>query len=207
MSNGTNMVNFKNGAFLPGQPVQPVVLEFPDWIDVLTCKVTGKNRQKRGNGYYAFAMDTTFLGNLFYMLTVPFTPCVITYLPVYYPNEEEKSNASLYADNVRKVMSENSRLGTVEAGRLDSKLVGHVLSNWKQVPTDVTDELLGAGELEMEFGPKLVNFEKVKMILDEFLEGSDDHGGIKWTEACLNGEILGFKAYLRKRLIEGVAPN
>lgn len=118
-------------------------------------------------------------------------------------------------------MSDNSRLGTVEAGRLDSKVVDHVFRNWKQVPTDVTDELLGAGELEMEFGSKLINFEKVVVILDEFLENSKtvgahghrdksfplDQGGIRWIEACLNGQILDFKSYLRKRLIEGVVPD
>ena len=166
------MVNFKNGAFLPGQPVQPVVLEFPDWIDYLTCNVTRKNRTQRGNGYYAFAMDTTFLKNMFYMLTVPFTPCVINYLPVYYPNNEEKSDASLFASNVRQLMSEHSRVGTVEAGRLDSKIVDHVYKNWKELPIDVTDKLMGAGDLRTELGDEfaeMMNSDRVIEILDEFL--------------------------------------
>ena len=33
-------------------------------------------------------------------------PAEFTFLPVYYPSEEEKANAELYAENVRALMAE-----------------------------------------------------------------------------------------------------
>lgn len=36
VDNGKSLSYFNKGPFMPGVPVQPVVIEFPEWIDVLT---------------------------------------------------------------------------------------------------------------------------------------------------------------------------
>jgi len=83
------LLQFKAGAFMSGQPVQPVVVSYPYCnLDVTwSCDVAlGK-----------------MIGRLFFQVWNCMT---VHYLPVYIPDEAEKEDAQLYADNVRKVMAQ-----------------------------------------------------------------------------------------------------
>ncbi|XP_008561749.1 PREDICTED: lysophosphatidylcholine acyltransferase 1-like, partial [Galeopterus variegatus] len=80
-TNRTCLITFKPGAFIPGVPVQPVVLRYPNKLDTITWTWQGPG-----------ASDAASL-------------CV-QFLPVYSPSEEEKRNPALYASNVRCVMAE-----------------------------------------------------------------------------------------------------
>uniref|UniRef100_A0A3Q3BV95 Lysophosphatidylcholine acyltransferase 4 n=1 Tax=Haplochromis burtoni TaxID=8153 RepID=A0A3Q3BV95_HAPBU len=75
-TNGRCLLRFKTGAFVPGVPVQPVVLHYPNEL--------------------VNAVNTQINVCLF---------IVLQFLPVYTPSEEEKKNSRLFAGNVQKVMA------------------------------------------------------------------------------------------------------
>lgn len=89
-SNRKALMTFKPGAFYPGQPVQPVVLRYPNQLDTITWT------WNQDHGAYMIMWLT---------LSQPFTRTEMEFLPVYHPSEEEKADAKLYAKNVRSVMA------------------------------------------------------------------------------------------------------
>lgn len=92
VSNGKFLLQFRAGAFQPGVPVQPVLIRYryrfcdPSWAGT-----------RVGLGALALRLVTQFYNTM-----------DVTFLPVYHPNEEERSDPILYANNVRRFMSENS---------------------------------------------------------------------------------------------------
>ncbi|XP_017276481.1 lysophosphatidylcholine acyltransferase 1 [Kryptolebias marmoratus] len=89
-TNRSSLILFKAGAFIPGLPVQPVVLRYLNKLDTITWTW-------QGPGAYKI---------LWLTLCQPHNSVEIEYLPVYYPSEEEKENPALFANNVRKLMAE-----------------------------------------------------------------------------------------------------
>ncbi|XP_004698162.2 lysophosphatidylcholine acyltransferase 1 [Echinops telfairi] len=85
-TNRTCLITFKPGAFIPGVPVQPVVLRYPNQLDTITWTWQGPG-----------AVCISWCG------LCPVSP---QFLPVYRPSEEEKRSPALYASNVRRVMAE-----------------------------------------------------------------------------------------------------
>ncbi|KAL6100170.1 lpcat1 [Pungitius sinensis] len=88
-TNRSGIILFKPGAFIPGLPVQPVVLRYPNTLDTISWTW-------RGPG--AFKL-------LWLTLCQPHNPMEIEYLPVYTPSNEERENPALFANNVRKLMA------------------------------------------------------------------------------------------------------
>ncbi|XP_045462343.1 lysophosphatidylcholine acyltransferase isoform X1 [Harmonia axyridis] len=88
-TNRSCLITFKPGAFYPGVPVQPVCIRYPNKIDTVTWTWDGPGALKL----------------LWLTLTRPYSYCEIEFLPVYTPNEEERRDPKLYANNVRKVMA------------------------------------------------------------------------------------------------------
>ncbi|XP_043921075.1 lysophosphatidylcholine acyltransferase 1 [Protopterus annectens] len=88
-TNRSCLITFKPGAFIPGVPVQPVVLRYPNKMDTITWTWQGPG-----------AMDILWLS-----LCQLHNFVEIEFLPVYIPSEEEKKNPLLYASNVRRVMA------------------------------------------------------------------------------------------------------
>ena len=90
------MLPFKTGAFVPGVPVQPLLIKYHyQNYDTMTWAV-------RGPG----ALQTIFT-----TLSQPYTPVTLKYLPVYYPNQEEKEDFRLYAKNVSHYMAKEHEIG------------------------------------------------------------------------------------------------
>ncbi|KAM9166588.1 LOW QUALITY PROTEIN: lysophosphatidylcholine acyltransferase 1 [Pangshura tecta] len=89
-TNRSCLITFKPGAFIPGVPVQPVVLRYPNKLDTITWTWQGPG-----------ALEILWLTLCQFHNFVE-----IEFLPVYIPSEEEKKNPSLYANNVRRVMAE-----------------------------------------------------------------------------------------------------
>ncbi|XP_020038609.1 lysophosphatidylcholine acyltransferase 1 [Castor canadensis] len=89
-TNRTCLITFKPGAFIPGVPVQPVVLRYPNKLDTITWTWQGPG-----------ALEILWL-----TLCQFHNQVEIEFLPVYSPSEEEKRNPALYASNVRRVMAE-----------------------------------------------------------------------------------------------------
>lgn len=92
---------FKAGSFVPGQPVQPICIRYPH------CHFD------------------QYLGGL--MWTLYRTFCQIyncahyTYLEEYIPSEEEKKDAKLFANNVRKVMQQELNAEITEHSFVDMR--------------------------------------------------------------------------------------
>ncbi|KAL2080080.1 hypothetical protein ACEWY4_023873 [Coilia grayii] len=76
-------------AFIPGVPVQPVVLRYLNAMDTITWTWQGPG---------AFKI-------LWLTLCQLNNPLEIEYLPTYTPSEEEKSDPALFASNVRRLMA------------------------------------------------------------------------------------------------------
>lgn len=96
-SNRKSLIKFKPGAFLPGVPVQPVVLRFKMW-DTITWTFNG----------------STIPALLFFTLCQFCISMEIEYLPVYVPTDDEKKNTMLFADNVRDVMAQSLNVPVID---------------------------------------------------------------------------------------------
>ncbi|XP_051927893.1 lysophosphatidylcholine acyltransferase 1 [Hippocampus zosterae] len=88
-TNRSSLILFKAGAFIPGLPVQPVVLRYQNKLDTISWTWQGPG---------AFKI-------LWLTLCQPHNAMEIEYLPVYTPSDEEKENPTLFASNVRKLMA------------------------------------------------------------------------------------------------------
>ena len=89
------MLPFKTGAFLPGVPVQPLLIKYNNKYDTLTWAW-------KGIGALQLFLLT---------LSQPYTRVTLKYLPVYYPNQEEKEDSRLYAKNVNHCMAQELGIG------------------------------------------------------------------------------------------------
>lgn len=89
-SNRSCLISFKAGAFIPGVPVQPLCIQYPNRLDTMTWTWDGPQAWK-----------------LLWLTLCQLHNCMeVEYLPVYYPSIEEKKDPKLYADNVRQAMAE-----------------------------------------------------------------------------------------------------
>uniref|UniRef100_A0A8C5B4X3 Lysophosphatidylcholine acyltransferase 2 n=1 Tax=Gadus morhua TaxID=8049 RepID=A0A8C5B4X3_GADMO len=79
-TNRSCLITFKLGAFIPGVPVQPVIMRYPNKLVSLTL--------------------------LLLTLCQLYTTVEIEFLPPQIPTEEEKKSAPLFASTVRRVMAE-----------------------------------------------------------------------------------------------------
>ncbi|XP_036296626.1 lysophosphatidylcholine acyltransferase 2 isoform X3 [Pipistrellus kuhlii] len=89
-TNRSCLITFKPGAFIPGVPVQPILLRYPNKLDTVTW---------------------TWQGYTFFQLCVltfcqPFTRVEVEFMPVQTPSDEEKRDPVLYASRVRNLMAE-----------------------------------------------------------------------------------------------------
>lgn len=107
-TNGSCLLQFKTGAFRPGLPVLPVVIEFPF------------AEQQFSPAYESVHTPT----HLLRMLAQWSHQLRVKYLPIYKPDAEERSDARLYAEHVRAQMSEALGIPAVEQSYAD-KLVYH----------------------------------------------------------------------------------
>lgn len=91
-SNRKALMHFKPGAFIPGAPVQPVLIKYhvPEHMDTVT---------------WTWDQPHGALTCIFLTLTHWSLSSELEFLPVYHPSEEEKADPQLYADNVRALMA------------------------------------------------------------------------------------------------------
>lgn len=85
------LVQFRTGAFVSGQPVQPLVLRFPH------CHVD--HSWVGGLGLNFFRLATQWVNH-----------AEAIWLPAYWPSEEETANPRQYADGVQRAMAVAMRL-------------------------------------------------------------------------------------------------
>lgn len=91
-TNRKSLIQFKPGAFYPGQNIQPVLIRYPNKSDTITMNIWNPN-------FGATLWKTLAQFHLF---------VEIEYLPVYTPSEEEIKDPQLYAKNVQQLMAKYS---------------------------------------------------------------------------------------------------
>uniref|UniRef100_A0A8C5K1Q3 Lysophosphatidylcholine acyltransferase 2 n=1 Tax=Jaculus jaculus TaxID=51337 RepID=A0A8C5K1Q3_JACJA len=89
-TNRSCLITFKPGAFIPGVPVQPILLRYPNKLDTVTWT---------WQGY-------TFLQLCVLTFCQPFTKVEVEFMPVQVPSDEEKHDPVLFASRVRNLMAE-----------------------------------------------------------------------------------------------------
>jgi len=95
-SNRKAILNFKPGGFIPGVPVQPILVHYPNFHDTIS---------------WTWDQPHGVLGCLFYSMTQTNLKVEVHFLPRYVPSEEEMSDAQMFADNVRKYMAKVAGIG------------------------------------------------------------------------------------------------
>ncbi|XP_026887087.2 lysophosphatidylcholine acyltransferase 2 [Electrophorus electricus] len=88
-TNRSCLITFKQGAFVSGVPVQPVLIRYPGKMDTVTWTWQGPR------------LWTVLLHTLCQI----YTTVEIEFLPPHIPTEEEKENATKFAHSVRAVMA------------------------------------------------------------------------------------------------------
>ncbi|XP_043836519.1 lysophosphatidylcholine acyltransferase 2 isoform X2 [Dromiciops gliroides] len=88
-TNRTCLITFKPGAFIPGVPVQPILLRYPNKLDTVTWT---------WQGY-------TFIQLCMLTFCQLFTKVEVEFMPVHVPNDEEKNDPVLFANHVRSIMA------------------------------------------------------------------------------------------------------
>ena len=111
-TNGTAIINFKAGAFIPGVPVQPIAFEFPNSdVDVDPSWVFGV----RGPNMGLFNVVLRLMSSWH-------NPMTVTYLPVATPTKLEKKDAGAFAERVRKQIAKALSVPVTEHAQEDAIL-------------------------------------------------------------------------------------
>ncbi|XP_007949814.1 lysophosphatidylcholine acyltransferase 1 [Orycteropus afer afer] len=155
-TNRTCLITFKPGAFIPGVPVQPVVLRYPNKLDTITWTWQGPG-----------ALEILWL-----TLCQFHNQVEIEFLPVYSPSEEEKRNPALYASNVRHVMAEALGVSVTDYTFEDCQLA--LAEGQLRLPSDTC--LLEFARLVRGLGLKP---EKLEKDLDRYSESATLQKGEK----------------------------
>ncbi|XP_030811629.1 lysophosphatidylcholine acyltransferase 2 [Camarhynchus parvulus] len=106
-TNRSCLITFKQGAFIPRVPVQPVLLRYPNKLDTVTWTWQG----------YSFKELCIMT------MCQIFTRIEVEFLPVYVPTEEEKSDPILFANRVRQTMANALNLPVTDHTFEDCRLM------------------------------------------------------------------------------------
>uniref|UniRef100_A0A8C8E418 Lysophosphatidylcholine acyltransferase 2 n=1 Tax=Oryzias sinensis TaxID=183150 RepID=A0A8C8E418_9TELE len=106
-TNRTCLITFKQGAFIPGVPVQPVLIRYPNKMDTVTWT---------WQGYSSMTLLLLTLCQLY-------TTVEIEFLPPHVPTEEEKKSPALYASRVRETMAQALRVPVTDHTYEDCRLM------------------------------------------------------------------------------------
>ncbi|KAJ5074578.1 lysophosphatidylcholine acyltransferase 1 [Anaeramoeba ignava] len=93
-TNGEYLIGFKRGAFNPGTKIQPMIF-----------------RYKKGWPFNFIQYEWSLRNGVFHFLDMfcnLFTTVTVEFLDPYEPNQEEKEDSKLFAENVLKYMSQKS---------------------------------------------------------------------------------------------------
>ncbi len=103
------LISFKPGAFIPGMPVQPVVIKYNNKFDSTTWTMESLSAYRAF--FYTLCqfhnnMEVTVSGFLAFFSAAKFMAIfVVQFLPVIKPTNKERVDAKLFAENVRQVMA------------------------------------------------------------------------------------------------------
>ncbi|XP_036997432.2 lysophosphatidylcholine acyltransferase 2 isoform X1 [Artibeus jamaicensis] len=154
-TNRSCLITFKPGAFIPGVPVQPVLLRYPNQLDTVTWT---------WQGY-------TFLQLCLLTFCQPFTKVEVEFMPVQAPSDEEKRDPVVFAGRVRNLMAQALGIPMTEHTYEDCRLM--ISAGQLTLPME-------AGLVEFtKISRKLkLNWDSVRKHLDEYAAiASSSKGG------------------------------
>jgi len=186
---GTKIYSFKKGIFTTKTPVQPIRIEWIEWMDYIIGNRTLKRKNTRGAGWGAWTDDITFGFYLLYTLCTLWHPVIVEVLPEYVPSDKEKNDPNLYAENVRDYIITYSRkhissdksseceVSSPESATLnnfDVLIVAefYTKSYYNKIykNLDKKDCNLFGGSLEQEFGSKNIKKSEITKWIKEWVE-------------------------------------
>ncbi|KAK4348746.1 hypothetical protein RND71_031501 [Anisodus tanguticus] len=116
-TNGDFLLPFKSGAFLSGAPVQPVILSYP--------------YQRLSPAWDSISGVRHVI-----LLLCQFVNYVeATWLPVYYPSQQEKDDPRFYAENFRRLMAHEGNLILSDIGLAEKRVYHAALNGNNSMPT------------------------------------------------------------------------
>eukprot|EP00127_Corallochytrium_limacisporum_P003099 Clim_evm28s146 gene=Clim_evmTU28s146 len=157
-TNGSCLLQFKAGAFLPGLPVQPFLVTYDNKFSDL-----------------GWTVGSSLPWMIYRSMTQFHNYCKIEFLPVYYPDEAEQEDPKLYAENVRRVMARAIDVKLSSYSVDDTLLLMYAHSKAKNVRLN-----LRFSEVSDRFSTK-----EIKELLQKFvaLDRNKD-GKIDFREFC-----------------------
>ena len=160
-TNGKVLVQFKKGPFTAQRPVQPIILRYASpYFNPAAC---GDNS----------SMIQSFL----LMMCQPYIHLTCTLMPVHYPSEAEKSDAILFANNVRDKMASEMNVPVTEHSYEDVFFVQHM-------------QKIGKGKVGNDFVVKEVrnafnlSRDEINALLDRFGDATGDKTVMDEDEFC-----------------------
>ncbi|XP_069495743.1 lysophosphatidylcholine acyltransferase 2 [Ambystoma mexicanum] len=153
-TNRSCLITFKPGAFIPGVPVQPVLLRYPNKLDTVTWTWQG----------YSFIQALTMT------LSQLFTNVEVEFMPVYVPTKKDINDPILFANNVRSQM----------ATALDVPVTDHTFEDCRlMISAGELTLPMEAGLVEFTKISKKLNlkWDSVRTQLNEFAEIADASKG------------------------------
>ncbi|KAK6256702.1 hypothetical protein QUC31_000161 [Theobroma cacao] len=116
-TNGDFLLPFKTGAFLARAPVVPVILRYPyQRFSVAWDSISG-------------------LRHVVFLLCQFVNRMEVTWLPVYYPSQQEKDDPKLYANNVRRLMASEGNLILSDIGLAEKRTYHAALNGNNSLPS------------------------------------------------------------------------
>lgn len=163
-TNGKCLISFKPGAFIPGCPVQPVLLRFLNDSET-----------------YSWTWDGPGLSLLAVLVLCQLSnDAEIEFLPVWNPSEEEREDPKLYAENVRQHMARCLNLPVTGHSFEDAVLMSKAVELGLPPSTGVIEFCNTAGKLG-------INVDCAKEHLERFaLIDSDQDGEISFEDFALH---------------------
>ncbi|CAH9100300.1 unnamed protein product [Cuscuta epithymum] len=116
-TNGDFLLPFKTGAFVSKAPVLPVIIRYP---------------YRRLSPAWESISGARHL----ILLLCQFVNCMeVTWLPIYYPSQQEKEDPKLYADNVRRFMAHEGSLILSDSGLAEKREYLSALNDYRSMCT------------------------------------------------------------------------
>ncbi|PON40457.1 Phospholipid/glycerol acyltransferase [Parasponia andersonii] len=116
-TNGDFLLPFKTGAFLAKVPVLPVILRYP-------CQRFSPAWDSISGVRHVILLLCQFVNYL-----------EVTQLPIYFPNQQEKDDPKLFADNVRRFMAREGNLVMSDIGLAEKRIYHGALNGNNSLPT------------------------------------------------------------------------
>ena len=181
--NGTVLLNFSQGLFALGEPIQPFIILHPSFIDKILGRTGPEWQKKRGSGWIGWTESDSVINIAFQLFLTLYQPQEFHVLPAYFPNNQEKNDPILYAKNFHRHMAIHSGLPITKQNRLDTIVLSNLERKYPKIISSsekVIDQcFVVGGELLEKFGSEntgIHNLVQTKEIVEWSEEWVEKYG-------------------------------